>query len=285
MTSRQPALSQAELERLLAEDAPYGDLTTTTLGIGARRAAIRFAARRPMVVAGIEDAAALLRLAGVEVSLATNSGAKAEAGDVLLTGEGSASSVHIAWKVSQTLTEIWSGVATATRAILEAARAVHPGIVVACTRKNPPGTKALAAAAVQAGGAVMHRLGLSETILVFAEHRAFRRETELAGLAAELKAKVPEKKLVIEVNSVDEGAAAASSGFDVIQAEKFTTESVAELAAILAAMRPRPALAAAGGITLENAAAFARAGADILVTSWPYSAPPADVAVTIEALN
>jgi molybdenum transport protein len=46
-------------------------------------------------------------------------------------------------------------------------------------------------------------------------------------------------------------------------------------------MVPRRTIAAAGGINPDNAAAYVRAGADVLVTSWPYSARPADVAVTI----
>jgi hypothetical protein len=51
--------------------------------------------------------------------------------------------------------------------------ALSPDIAVACTRKSILDTKQFAVAAVKAGGAVMHRLGLSETVLVFPEHRAF----------------------------------------------------------------------------------------------------------------
>jgi molybdenum transport protein len=51
--------------------------------------------------------------------------------------------------------------------------------------------------------------------------------------------------------------------------------------AALSGMKPRPLLAAAGGITPDNAADYVRAGADILVTSFPYTARPSDVHVTI----
>ena len=54
-------LSTTELEKLLAEDVPYGDLTTDALGIGGNRGHIRFAARSAMTVAGIEEAQALFR--------------------------------------------------------------------------------------------------------------------------------------------------------------------------------------------------------------------------------
>jgi molybdenum transport protein len=269
------------LEKLLAEDVPYGDLTTDALGIGNERGRINFAARNAMVVAAIEEANAILGLADIDATNRVRSGDAVEPGSLLLTGEGSARALHRAWKLAQTLVETWSGVATATRMLVTAARAVRPDIAVACTRKNVPGTKALSIAAIKAGGAVAHRLGLSETILVFPEHRVFRTNPDLSVLVRELRAHAPEKKLVIEVNSVSEGVAAATAGFDVIQTEKFTPDMVAELASNLVSTAPRPTLAAAGGINPDNAAAYARAGADVLVTSWPYSARPADVAVTI----
>jgi hypothetical protein len=64
---------------------------------------------------------------------------------------------------------------------------------VACTRKNVPGTKRFAVAAVKAGGAVMHRLGLSETVLVFPEHCAFLGKEPFVGLAEKLRRAAPEK--------------------------------------------------------------------------------------------
>jgi len=205
-------LSAAAIEKLLAEDVPYGDLTADALGIGDFRGRIRFAARAAMMVAAIEEAQALFAAAGVAARIEAPSGQAVAAGAPLLTGEGTASGVLRAWKVAQTLVEIWSGVATATAKLVEAARTVRPGIVVACTRKNVPGTKALAIAAVKAGGGAMHRLGLSETVLVFPEHRAFRPGDDLSVLARDLKARLPEKKLVVEANTVAEGVAAAAAG-------------------------------------------------------------------------
>ena len=278
------ALTTLELERLLFEDAPYGDLTTEALGIGDVKARIRFAARGPMIVSAIEETATLLALVGGNVRVLERSGTSVRAGQPILEGEGPAAGVLKAWKVAQTLVEIWSGVATAANAILVAAREVRPEIVVACTRKNAPGTKALAIAAIKAAGSVPHRLGLSETILVFPEHRAFLPDAGISALARELRSRAPEKKLVIEVNSVAEAIEAADAGFDVIQAEKFEPDAIAEVASAFAALSARPVLAAAGGVHPGNARAYAAAGADVLVTSWPYTAGPADVAVTISGV-
>jgi molybdenum transport protein len=292
--------ARTELERLLADDVPFGDLTTEAIGIGDAPGRLAFAAREPMVVAEAETAAALLEHAGCRVTLATRSGATLAAGSDILTATGSAAALFRGWKVAQTLVEVWSGVATAARAMVDAAAAISPGVVVACTRKNVPGTKSCAVRAVRAGGAVMHRLGLSETVLVFPEHRAFVAGEPLRETVRRLRRAAPEKKLVIEVASIEDAAAAAEAGFDVIQAEKFTPAQIAALVDRLASANLRPTelvpaasapakmpplIAAAGGINAENAGVYAEAGADILVTSSPYLARPRDVQVRIAPTN
>ncbi|MGO8739397.1 ModD protein [Rhodoblastus sp.] len=273
-------LPRAALEALLFEDAPYGDLTTEALSLTCP-GLMRFEARAAMVAALVEEAACLLELAGATVEIAVASGAVLAPGARILSARGPAASLLRGWKVAQTLIEIWSGVATCAREIVEAA----PGAVVACTRKNSSGAKAFAVAAVRAGGATMHRLGLSETILVFPEHRAFLEGETLAEMAARLRRAAPEKMLAIEVKTLDDGIAAAFAGFDVIQAEKFAPEEIARLAEALRALPKPPRLAAAGGIAAANAAAFSRAGAQILVTSAPYFAPPRDVQVVLTRLS
>ena len=276
-------LSDAELDRLLAEDVPYGDLTTLSLGIGARSGRMVFRARAGMVVAAAEDAARLIVRTGAVVSDVLPSGRAAAAGEVLLRAEGPASALLASWKVAQTLMEMASGIASGARALVDAARAVNPAVVVACTRKNFPGTRAVAVAAIQAGGAVPHRLGLSETILVFPEHRAFLGEDGLEGALTRLRAFCPEKKLVVEVNSAAEAEHAARCGADVVQLEKFSPDVVAGVVALLAELAPAVRVAAAGGVTAANAAVYAAAGAHILVSTSPYLAPPKDVVVSIAA--
>lgn len=278
--------SRAQLEELLADDVPYGDLTTDALGIGAVAGAMQFTARDAMVLALAEDAAAIIELAGCEVELFAASGTALEQGAPILTARGPASALLRSWKVAQTLIEIWSGVATDARAIVTAATAVAPNIAVACTRKNVPGTKRFAVAAVRAGGAVMHRLGLSETVLVFPEHRAFLGKEPFVGLVERLKRAAPEKRLVVEVTTLEAAIVAASVGFDVIQAEKFTPDQIAMLVSRMATIgQSRPVVAAAGGIHAGNVAAYAKAGADVVVTSSPYLARPRDVQVRIAPLS
>ncbi len=126
-------------EALLIEDAPRGDLTTDALGLCGRRGRIEFSARGAMVVAGIELAAAILGRRGAVVTLARRSGDQVEKGAALLAGAGDAADLLLAWKASQTLVEMLSGIATATRAIVDAVEAVDRDVRVACTCKTFPG--------------------------------------------------------------------------------------------------------------------------------------------------
>jgi molybdenum transport protein len=273
-----------EPRRWLAEDVPYGDLTTYALEIGSCRGRIRFEARQAMIAACSEEAGRIMTLAGANLIESARSGARLPTGGLLLAAEGSAMALHAGWKVAQTLLETAGGIAATARAIVDAARHAKPDIVVACTRKSLPGTRGLSIKAILCGGAVPHRLGLSETILVFAQHRVFSGDASLPAIIDRLRQRAPEKKIVVEADTLTESMAIAAAGADVVQIDKASPEDVAQLRRYCEGRAPRPLVAAAGGISAANAADYARAGADVLVTSAPYTARPLDVKVTMDAL-
>jgi molybdenum transport protein len=269
------------LRALLREDAPHGDLSTRTLGLDGRPAQIRFEARAGMVVAGLAPAARLLQLCGVQVQALISDGTGLAAGEAMLLGRGPAGAVLQGWKTAQTLVEACSGIASATAAIVRSLREAGFTTPLACTRKNFPGTRRWAAEAVQAGGGVMHRLGLSESLLVFPEHRALLGEAESLARVAALRRSQPEKTLVVEVTDAAEALAMARAGAQVLQLERFSPAALAALKQRLRDEGLPVRLAPAGGVSLANALAYAQAGADLLVSSAPYFAPPMDVKVHI----
>jgi len=272
-------LDDDALLRLLKEDVPHGDLTTRSLGIGADPGGLTMRARGTMTVCGTEEAVRIFTLLGAEAELMAPTGHRAAAGETLAVARGRADALLAGWKVAQTLAEWASGVATSASALVDAAREVSPDIAVACTRKPVPGTRALSLRAVVAGGAQIHRTGLSDTVLLFPEHRAFGGAEALSAQIAHLRTACPERQVVVEVKTQDEALAAAAAGADVLQLEKFAPEAVAATAAALGDWSG--CLAAAGGINAANAAAYAATGVQVLVTSAPYYAKPADVAVAI----
>lgn len=276
-------LPDPALEALLADDTPQGDATSFALDICDRAGRMVFRARHDMVLCGSEEARRMGELRGLQASgLMASSGTALQAGEIILTLDGPAAGLHLVWKMAQTLMEYLSGIASSTAAIVAAARLANPDIGIACTRKNFPGTKAAAIKAILCGGASPHRLNLSETLLVFAEHRAFLDDEEPATTIRRLRRQWPERIVVVEVGSEDEALIWARAGADILQLEKLSPLAVTRLRQALGNSLAR--IAATGGINSTNAEAYARAGADILVTSAPYFAPPRDVAVTVSAL-
>jgi molybdenum transport protein len=199
----------------------------------------------------------------------------------MLVGLGRAAGVFAAWKTAQTLAEALSGIATVVARIAAAAEGTGRRVPVACTRKNFPGTRTFSARAVTAGGGILHRLGTSETLLVFPQHLALVPDAERAALLSSLRRAQPEKRVVVEGCSREDALVWARLGAEILQLERFPPQEVRALRGALDAARLDVKLAPAGGIDANNAADYARAGADLLVTSAPYFAPPADVVVTI----
>ncbi|MGC8775663.1 MAG: ModD protein [Chlorobaculum sp.] len=275
-------IPDSDIERYIEEDVPYGDLTTTLLGIGDEPGEITFTTRDRTVLCCTEEAGRVLTKCGAEVLSTLPSGTIAAPGTEILRASGPAAALHTGWKVAMNLLEYASGISTRTATIVERARAANPDINVVTTRKSFPGTKKIAIKAIMAGGAFPHRLGLSESILVFSQHTAF-----LGGLdpflerIADLKKHAPEQKILVEADSADEAIRIAAAGAHVVQVDKMP---VADLAALVSEIRsrfPGVAVSAAGGINGENAAAYAATGIDIIVLSSVYFGKPADISTSI----
>ena len=91
----------AQLERLLFDDAPYGDLTTDLLGIAAQPGRMTFSARGPMVLALATEAAEILEMTGASVERLVEDGQALTPGQEFLRAEGQAGALLRGWKVAQ----------------------------------------------------------------------------------------------------------------------------------------------------------------------------------------
>ncbi len=275
-------IPDSEIERFIVEDVPYGDLTTHLLGIGEKVGRIIYSTRHETTICCTEEAARLLIKLGAVVTRAVPTGTLAAAGTVILEAEGTAEILHSGWKAGLNLLEYASGVASRTARIVKAARAINPDISVVTTRKSFPGTKQIVIKAIMAGGALPHRLGLSETILVFKQHTAF-----LGGLDEFLKtvpvlcARAKETKIIVEAESVGEAVQIAQSGVDVVQIDKMEPYELARLVKEVRAVSPGVKMSAAGGINETNVEEYAKTGVDIIVLSSVYFGKPADIGVSI----
>lgn len=276
--------SQAEIDGFILEDLPLHDETARAIGLPDQPGELSYAARQSGVVAGLRPCAQMARTLGLTVVSALGDGAQVEPGQVVLRLRGPAHALHVAWRQGMTLIEYLSGIASVTAAMLRQARAVNPGIQVAATRKAFPGARRLQQYAVLCGGGMVHRAGLSESILVFAQHRHFLPDVPLAEIVRRARAASPEKFVLIEADGAADALAAVEAGADGVQLDKMGPQELAELVPRLRALRAHLTINAAGGIRPDNAAAYAQTGVDILVTSHLYTAAPADYGARMVAL-
>lgn len=275
-------LNDTEVRALLKEDVPYFDLTSSLLNLSPVNAEILFAPKEQVVVCGSEEVEAIFNLLGVKAESVVKSGEKAAAGETVLKAKGSAELLHMGWKVSQNILEHFSAIATRTRSMVECASRGKKNTGIYGTRKNLPGIKHLSLKALCCGGGLPHRLGLSDSVLFFSNHYDL-----IGGLEAfclqlsSIKAGCFEKKIAVEVESVNDAIMVAEAGADIVQLDKLSHESVREASEKIKLINKGAAVAAAGGITDRNAEDYAAAGADIIVSSWMYFGKPADYKVTI----
>jgi len=272
-----------DIDELIREDVPYFDLTGFALGLDIQKTSIECFTREKCIVCGTEEAAEVFERLHIEVRSMIPSGNEADPGAVLIKGSGKANAVLTSWKVIQNLIDHTSGIATKTRKLVELARAVSPEISILTTRKMFPGTKALAIKAVMAGGAFPHRLGTSETLLVFPQHmNILGGHDEFIRSIPDIKKKCCEKPLLAETSDLNEAMAFLEAGADGIQFEKLSAQDLTAYCKEIRTRFPHAILLGAGGINASNVQEYAKSGADGLVTTSLYSAPPVDVGVRIK---
>lgn len=276
---------EARIDYFISEDVPYLDLTSEVLGVADQAGEMEYYTREECVLAGIDVVRRIARNLGCEVVAVRYDGDRIAAGESFMTLRGPASALHQVWKVGLNTFDHLSAVATKTRQMVDAAHEANPRCEILTTRKSMPGAKDLLTAAVRAGGAWPHRLGLSETVLVFDHHIAF-----LGGFDAfverlpEVKRRCVEKKLFVEAGE-EQARILARAGVDGIQFDKVPVERLASLVEELRAIDPHLTLIAAGGINPGNAAAYAATGVDGLATTAPFSAKPLDMSVRMRPVG
>ncbi len=264
----------SEIERLLMGDYPLHDPTTLGLDLKASGEITAYF-KTPGVLAGSVIAQKLFEATGCEVDRRVEDGMALEAKQTIMKVNGSARALHGAYKVAQCVMEYASGIATRTAAIVSAAREVNPKIQVAGTRKHMPGSKLISLTGLLAGGGIIHRANLSDSILVFDQHRVLASDVD--GAMRRLIDQEPERKVAVEVSDFEEACHFARLGVGIVQCERFEPSLLTQTVAALKAINPQIVINAAGGVNAENAKDYASSGADVLVTSWPYFGKPHDV--------
>ena len=265
----------------LEEDLASGDLTTEACVDPGMQAVARAVARAPVVVCGGAVFARVFSRVdpALQIEARLADGTLAGAGECLWTVRGRARSILMAERVALNLVQRMCGVATQTRAYVEAIPA-GTRTRITDTRKTTPGLRALERYAVRVGGGHNHRDDLGAAVLIKDNHIAacggVRATIERARAAAPHTAKIE-----CEVDSLEQLDEALAAGADIVLLDNMPTVQVAEA---VARARGRAVLEASGGITLARVAELARAGVDaISVGALTHSVAAADVGLDFEA--
>lgn len=271
------------LDRALAEDAPWGDITSDAFLPHGARSTAALVARAPGVLSGIgvfervfarlDDTVLVDALGADEQTFAT--------GAVLARVSGPADAVLRGERVALNLIQRMCGIATETARYVAAVTGT--GARIADTRKTAPGLRLLDRQAVRDGGGHNHRFSLSDAVLAKDNHlevlaaagidlgEAVRRARERIGHTVHLE---------VEVDRLEQIEPVVAAGVDTIMLDNFTPDELREGVALVAG---RALVEASGGVDLGTVAAIARAGVDVIsVGALTHSVRALDLGLDVE---
>jgi nicotinate-nucleotide pyrophosphorylase (carboxylating) len=266
----------------LEEDAPWGDLTSTTLLPADVTATADLVAREPGVFSGGEVFAAAFTLTDPDlaIDLHVADGDEFAAGDALASVSGPARSILTAERVGLNFAQRMSGIATLTAAYVAAVAGTDARI--ADTRKTTPGLRAFERHAVASGGGRNHRYSLSDAVMAKDNHLAVltRSGLDLASALRDAVSRLPHTThVVVEVDSLDQIPAVLSGGAHTVLLDNFSLEELRQGVALIG---DRATVEASGGVDLDSVGDIARCGVDVIsVGALTHSARALDLGLDL----
>lgn len=261
------------IRRALAEDLAGGnDITSVATVSGDEHVIADFTARKSGVIAGIDMAIATLREVGLtDITQHLRDGDRVVPGSVLITVRGDTRAILLAERTALNFLGHLGGIATLTDQWVAAVAGTKT--VIRDTRKTTPGLRLLEKAAVVAGGGTNHRLSLSDAALIKDNHIA-----AAGGVIAafsKVRTAFPDAQIEIEVDSLEQLREVATQSPDLVLLDNMSPDQCREAVTFVDG---RFKLEASGGITLENARAYAQSGVDYLaIGALTHSAPVLDI--------
>ena len=267
------------IKRALAEDLQGGeDITSVATVSGTQNVVADFVARKAGVIAGAEMARAVLEEVGLsDISILVQDGDSVTSGQVLMTVHGNARAILLAERTALNFLGHLSGIATLTHAWVDAVAGTQ--CKIRDTRKTTPGMRVLEKYAVRMGGGTNHRMSLSDAALIKDNHIA-----AAGGVAAafsKVRESFPDAEIEIEVDTLQQLREVLPLKPDLVLLDNMTPAQCAEAVAIAAGSTE---LEASGGISLENAKAYAESGVNYLaIGALTHSAPVLDIGLDVRA--
>ena len=283
LSEHEVAEARAVISRALDEDLRYGpDITTQATVPADATTSAALVAREPGIIAGCDVALLVLDevlgMGSYRVLDRLADGDRVESGAAVLRLEAGTRGLLTAERTLLNLVCHLSGIASATRQWVDAVAGTPA--VVRDTRKTLPGLRTLQKYAVRVGGGQNHRMGLGDAALIKDNHVAAAGSV-VAALNA-VRTAAPDLPCEVEVDSLEQLDEVLAEPVELVLLDNLPVWQTQIAVQRRDARAPGVKLESSGGLSLENAGAYATTGVDYLaVGALTHSVRALDIGLDV----
>ncbi|GHV01591.1 putative nicotinate-nucleotide pyrophosphorylase [carboxylating] [Campylobacterota bacterium] len=246
---------------LLSEDIGRGDLFARCKEPAAAKAVVK--SKSDGVFAGEYYAGAIAKEMGVQLKLLVRDGETITNSQTLLELEGSDIALLQTERSLLNLLQHASGIATQTRKFADRLRG--SGVVLLDTRKTRALLRRLEKYATRVGGAVNHRFGLDDCLMLKDTHLAAI--GDLSEFVRHARTVIPWTSTIeVECETIEMAKSAFAAGADIVMCDNMKIDEIVEVVKLRNAISPATKIEASGNVTLENIDRYASTGVDAIST-------------------
>ncbi|MEI1373117.1 carboxylating nicotinate-nucleotide diphosphorylase [Nostoc sp. UHCC 0926] len=255
----------------LLEDIGRGDRTTNTLLVeDVTLGKALWIAKASGIITGLPVAARVFQILNEKVSFVAVAveGAWCEPGQVVAEIHGSLDALLMGERVALNLAMRLSGIATLTNIYVEKIADLPAQLVD--TRKTTPGLRLLEKYATAVGGAINHRMGLDDAVMIKDNHIAAA--GGIGEAITRIRSQIPYPLTIeVETESLEQVKEALQHNADIIMLDNMPVDMMSQAVQLIRQQDSWVKIEASGNVTLETIRGVAEAGVDYISTSAPIT--------------
>ena len=262
----------------LAEDIHDGDITSRSIFLDNKPATAEVIARETMILCGLDVFQAVFKKLDAKVTFSSgkfSDGDEVLAGEIIIKVQCGVVPLLEGERSALNILQWLSGIATLTDRYV---KKVAP-VKVLDTRKTTPGLRVFEKYAVACGGAINHRFGLYDQVLIKDNH--IEAAGGISNAVSAIRKNVSEnKKIEVEVQSVEEVKEALESHVDIIMLDNMVIDTMHKCITLIDG---KAKTEISGGITFDRLEEISTTGADFVsIGALTHSAPAVDISMNIK---
>jgi nicotinate-nucleotide pyrophosphorylase (carboxylating) len=262
----------------LAEDIHDGDITSRSIFLDNKPATAEVIARETMILCGLDVFQAVFKKLDAKVTFSSgkfSDGDEVLAGEIIIKVQCGVVPLLEGERSALNILQWLSGIATLTDRYV---KKVAP-VKVLDTRKTTPGLRVFEKYAVACGGAINHRFGLYDQVLIKDNH--IEAAGGISNAVSAIRKNVSEnKKIEVEVQSVEEVKEALESHVDIIMLDNMVIDTMHQCITLIDG---KAKTEISGGITFDRLKEISTTGADFVsIGALTHSAPAVDISMNIK---